>query len=51
MIWAMASYPGESMPGLVRELAGQDGALTFDEAVGQVAGQKFQRTRDTTHQV
>ena len=41
MFWAMARYPGESIPGLVRELGGQDGDLTFDEAVGQVAGQDF----------
>ena len=34
-------YPGESIPGLVRELGGQDGALTFDEAVGQVSGPKL----------
>ena len=41
MFWAIARYPGESIPGLVRELGGQDGELTFDEAVGQVAGQKL----------
>ena len=47
MFWAMARYPGESIPGSVRELGGQDGELTFDEAVGQVAGQKLkgQETR------
>ena len=30
-----------SIPGLVRELGGQDGALTFDEAVGHVNGLKL----------
>ena len=47
MFWAMARYPGESIPGSVRELGGQDGEFTFDEAVGQVAGQKLkgQETR------
>ena len=51
VFWAMARYPGESIPGSVRELGGQDGELTFDEAVGQVAGSKTQGTRGTTHQV
>ena len=38
---AMTRYPRESISGLIRELGGLDGDLTFDEAVDQVASQKF----------
>ena len=34
--YPMAGYPGKVIPGFVRKLRGQDGVLTFDEAVGQV---------------
>ena len=43
----MADFPGAHIPGLVRELGGQDGSLTVDEAVVQTTGQglklKFER--------